>query len=337
MSLNILRLAGIMALLVFTKVSLADVEMSNLDSFHELPKKMAALKALGWLPEQTLIAMDGDDTLTRMPCPVGEEKSPRNCQYVGGPAWFTWQSDLLPSQGQAPSSACKKYCVAETFSGLLDISAYLFAASRMEYAEAGQAKPLEVLALEGVRLMGLTARGDTNISATEMQFSYLPLTLTPTLSLFDLINKNAPYFHASPFSGEVASIASPFLTCAGKVSPRPETYRNGTFYASGQNKGVALKCFLKAYSRSPQGSQKPIKNIIFIDDSLQNIKDVNNAFEATGTYNVRAYHFTYLQAHKALLTQKASGKPYREMAKKRWDQLNSTLERALLEPSVGSN
>lgn len=40
-------------------------------------------------PKSTLLALDDDDTLTMMPCP-----NHNHCQYIGGPAWFKWQSHL---------------------------------------------------------------------------------------------------------------------------------------------------------------------------------------------------------------------------------------------------
>jgi hypothetical protein len=36
-------------------------------------------------PAKTLIAFDDDDTLTMMAC-----KTPSECHYLGGPAWFRW-------------------------------------------------------------------------------------------------------------------------------------------------------------------------------------------------------------------------------------------------------
>ena len=40
-------------------------------------------------PHHTLLVLDDDDTLTMMPCPTKTQ-----CQYLGGPAWFNWQSAL---------------------------------------------------------------------------------------------------------------------------------------------------------------------------------------------------------------------------------------------------
>lgn len=340
LKLNLLKLTSVIAFLGASDQSLADVEMSTLSSFQDLPALVNTLKSSGWVLGQTLIVMDGDDTLSRMPCPVDSktiQQTPQNCQYLGGPAWFTWQNNLLPATGKPPSEACKEYCVATDFTELLNVSAYLFAASKMQYAETGQAQPLESFAAQGVRLMALTARGDSNISATEMQFTNLPLPLSPGLSLFDLLQKNAPSFQATPFPGEVSSLASPFSECAGGSDPRPESYRNGIFYASGQNKGTALTCFLKAYKTTPQGQQGPIENIIFIDDSEDNVVDVYTAFKTLGTYNVRSYHYTYLQAHKALFVSPIDGKPYRDMSKKRWEDLRKALEGAILEPAISNN
>ena len=45
---------------------------------------------------------------------VGDDVDPGSCQYIGGPAWYDWQSDLVGSDSS--------YSVAETQDELLKIS-----------------------------------------------------------------------------------------------------------------------------------------------------------------------------------------------------------------------
>src|SRR3569623_232893 len=75
----------ISSFLLFISASFADSTVISANSFKEVQSLLQKAKN----PHHVLLALDDDDTLTMMPCP-----SPSRCQYLGGPAWFNWQSSL---------------------------------------------------------------------------------------------------------------------------------------------------------------------------------------------------------------------------------------------------
>lgn len=142
-------------------------------------------------PENTLVVMDNDDTLTMIAC--ADDQSPSECQYLGGAAWYAWQSELVTAQS-APR-------VADTSLELIEASDLLFALNTMVYTRDNVPAILARLSSQGVRLMVETARGNQTISATEDQFTDLTLpdggnllSFLPPMrpSLQDLLVKPAP-------------------------------------------------------------------------------------------------------------------------------------------------
>ena len=329
------KLCAAVAIFLYGSTAVFSTELATLADLRAL------VEAEGFDNSSTLFVFDNDDTLTRMPCDIHAQTT-SNCQYIGGPAWFAWQENLLTAAEKkqasaAAKAACKKYCVAKDFDELIEISNYLFAASRMQFSEVALIDTLTILADFGAPLMVLTARGDSAMSATEMQFGNLPLPLAPGQTLLDLFIKNAPQFVAPEFSStgivERASLSSPFTNCT-KTQERPASYRNGVFYAAGQNKGDMLLCFLAQYATSIEGKANPIKNIVFLDDTEKNVINVHNAFALQKTYGALAIHYTYLQPHKHAFTNPTTGQKFQDAATSRWSTLNTALTSALLEPSV---
>ncbi|MCW8875833.1 MAG: DUF2608 domain-containing protein [Kangiellaceae bacterium] len=295
----------------------AKANLSKVKSFKELHKIVNQLGS-----EQlahTLVVMDDDDTLTMMSCP--HQKKEKTCQYLGGPAWYSWQQDLLNSQS--------KYKVADNSQELLDIAALLLAMNNMVYTEKRIPHILGQLTQSGVKLLVLTARGSSNLSATTSQFSKLAVkelsvkqSTTTDESFLDLINSNALKGKKS----QIASIASPFQPADCNAS-RPLSYQQGVMYVAGQNKGEMLQCLL---ARTDSGK---IKNIVFIDDTLANVKDVYQAFKDKQHYQVTALHYTALQKHKAALTEGDKANTLQQNAQNRWRAIKSTLQSELLKPA----
>lgn len=259
--------------------------------------------------EDTLLVMDDDDTLTMMKCDT-KNPSKENCQYLGGPAWFAWQQKLLD----------KNQSIAKNFNELLDISNLLFSLNNMEYTQNDVPDVLKSLTNAQLNLLVLTARGGEAADATTNQFSNLYTDTTKKSTLMELIQNNALKGKRS----KITSIASPFNV---KGQKKEVTYKQGVMYISGQNKGELLHYLLKN-TRSFN-----IKNIVFIDDTLQNVKDVDSAFKDSSRYNVRAYHYTALQKHKNMLTKGKNAQKYQKWANDRWDSIKKVLNKQLLWPS----
>ncbi len=108
-------------LFISCSISYSDTSKSQVGSFQELKNIVLEFNE----PQATLVVMDDDDTITMMRC-LNDVK-PGSCQYLGGPAWYDWQSDLVGSGSP--------YSVAETQDELLKISTLLLAMNKMDYTE----------------------------------------------------------------------------------------------------------------------------------------------------------------------------------------------------------
>lgn len=298
----------------------ADAHQGEIASFAELIPLVALINN----PTATIIVMDDDDTLTTMPC----SQSPRleTCQYLGGAAWYAWQSELLEKyqkQGQISD-----YLVAKSKQELFEISSLLFAMSNMSYTEQDVPKVLNKLSAKGTRLMVETARSDSDLTSTIRQFSALKSGNSDFMST---IQNSAPVFP----EGNIPSLASPFNACNIPGST-PISYRQGAMYLAGQNKGVMLKCLLNHYQDSSvaAGDALPIKHIIFMDDTLQNVKDVYHAFKDNKQYRVHALHYTALAKHQSDFTSGPFSDALQKQANQRWTAIKDVLQSNLLLPSV---
>lgn len=284
-------------------------EMLSADKFRLVA---AVISDLG-KPQETLLVMDDDDTLTMMPC--SDSKDTDKCQYLGGPAWSSWQQTLIGT----PSP----YRVASSDDELFAIGSALFAVNFMDYTEADLPLVLQELTNTGVRLLVETARGGGDISATENQLTYLQVNSADPQPLLALIAANTLIMPEGQ-----PSLASPFMPCADS-NVRPVSYRQGVMYVAGQNKGAMLQCLL-----SKANTERPIRNILFIDDTLENVKDVYAAFKNSTQYNVKAIHYTHLQKHKEALTAGPMSAVYQKKANERWQALKTVLGKTMQKPSV---
>jgi len=289
----------------------ADSKLTSVDSFKEFQKVVNSIGSKNL--SHTLVVMDDDDTLTMMSCP--EQDNLDKCQYLGGPAWFSWQEKLLETDAS--------YKVANSFDELLNISTLLFSMNDMVYTEECLPKVLHEFTKSGVKLLVLTARGTETLSATASQFTNLNLLVDSKKSNFlDFISSNALKGNKS----DISSIAGPF-TPKEYNATRAVSYQQGVMYVSGQNKGEMLKSFLSKTQSSN------IKNIFFIDDTIKNVQDVNTAFSKSRVYNVNAIHYKALQKHKEALTKGANAPKYQDIANKRWQSIKATMIEELQLPA----
>ncbi|WP_440874200.1 DUF2608 domain-containing protein [Thalassotalea sp. PLHSN55] len=266
--------------------------------------------------QSTLVVMDNDDTLTMMNCP--DHNNTITCQYLGGAAWFTWQQAQIENKSEPR--------VADNVTDLIAISGLIFSLSNMEYTAEQVPKTLNELSKKGVRFLVETARGNGNVSATERQFSQL--LMPSSISLQSFIKQHSLVFS----QGNIASKPSPFEPCADEKM-RPITYQNGVMYLAGQDKGKNLKCLVKKYNEQ-QAVKTKISHIIFIDDTLKNVKSVASAFKNSKEYTVNAIHYTALAKHKLALTKGSQASAYQQAAMNRWYKIKSTLELSLLNPAL---
>lgn len=233
-------------------------------------------------PHHLLLALDNDDTLTMMPCP-----SLKNCQYLGGPAWFSWQA-ALPARN--PDRIWK------TFPQLLAINNLIFTMSKMVLDDPAIPSALQLADQRGAHIVVVTARGDDMSNATEKQLS-----------------EN----HILPFIEKNAIRATHHEWHA----KRRVVYSHGILYLAGQNKGEMIKQFLANTHET-----KRIQQIIFVDDTLQNVKDVANAYKNNPAVHVISIHFTRLATHKANFLK---SKKLQQIANQRWFAIRDALRKNL--------
>jgi len=291
------------------------VQAGSANSFSEMVAM--ATEFAGNDLSSLLIVMDDDDTLTQVPC--SDASSPSTCQYLGGPAWYSWQQDLIGSGSP--------YQVADTSDELIAISSMLFGVMDMGFTDPEIPTSLASLTAgnTGAKMLVLTARGGSDVSPTQRQLNDLPSAMSDaTFAEFIKDNALATNQSGKPSLASPVELNGPSTNC---TSQRAITYTDGVMFVAGQNKGVMLHCLL---SRTKSAE---VQNIVFLDDTQQNVTDVYNAFvgEKAGP-NVLALHYTRLEAHKAALTEGGSSDELQAVADERWNVLRDAILATMLSP-----
>lgn len=249
-------------------------------------------------PQQTLLVMDNDDTLTMMPC-----ASAKNCQYLGGPAWYQWQSQLSPADTQR---------VAKDTAGLLAISNLIFTATQSALVDPEIPNTLKMADDEGVSLLVSTDRGYPMSNATESSFN--------NLGIMAPIEKNA----LKTASGDTG-YASPYLPTPWDQNPvRSIAYMNGVLYGSGQNKGMLIEQLLQK-----TGNATNIRTIIFVDDTYKNVQNVADAYQNNTNVNAICIYFNRLETHKNNFLTGKNAKKLQAIATQQWTSIHAALTKNL--------
>jgi len=251
-------------------------------------------------PQHTLLVMDDDDTLTMMPCP-----SQSNCQYLGGPAWFSWQESL-------PANDSNR--VYSSFAQLLNISNLLVAmSSDAPVVESDIPAILKTAQQLKMPMLVETARNYETIPATETEFS--------NDGILNIIENTA------------LKTPSNNISFPGYYIPegatRPVAYENGILYCAGQNKGLMLQDFLNRIKQVDN-----IHEIIFVDDTQKNVTDVASAYESDTAINVIGVYYTYLEAQKNAFTIGPDAKKLQATANAEWHTVDAALKKNLLSLSL---
>jgi hypothetical protein len=273
--------------LAFMCVSIACLSSANtLPKVADFAPIQTLVKKLVAHHKRVLLVFDDDNTLLTTPksyaaCTHPPYNKSLKCQYLGGVAWWAWQSGLLKKNPQSP------LLVAHTFGGLLSVQAYLFGVTHMQLTDPRlPAELAKMQAQKRVQAIVLTARGATMARVTEAQLQYSGL-----------------FFKGSGISvpaTQGATLSNPFMPgklCGISIKhPRSVLYQKGVFYVAGQNKGVMLHCLLNITEH-----QKAFADIIFMDDQAKNVVDVDRAFVHTPGITLHAYQFA--NPHEQALVQ----------------------------------
>src|SRR3989338_8473058 len=282
---------------IFVTTTFAYSTIITVNSFSKIQKLIQKNKK----PHHLLLALDDDDTLTMMPCP---SEKPTRCQYVGGPSWFSLQA-ALPANN--PDRIWK------TFPQLLGIANLLYSSTNMLLADPLIPETLKTADKLGVTTMIVTDRGYRMVEATESEFNHD--------RILNLIQKGAietPMHHIS-FPGFY------FPAQWDKKAVRHIAYVHGTLYVAGQNKGEMIKQFLEKTNETHR-----IQQIIFVDDTLNNVVDVANIYKNDPRVNAICIHFTRLAKIKQAFFKGKYAKQYQAMANKQWYAIRDALHKNLL-------
>lgn len=279
-----------------TTICFANSVILSSNSFHEIQTLLQKQKS----PHQVLLALDDDDTLTMMPC-----KTPAHCQYLGGPAWFTWQSQL---------PAHSKQRIFQAFPQLLSINNLIFTMSKMVLDDPAIPSTLQTTDHLGMSVVVASARGYNMIGATETQLQQN--------NILTLIEKNA----IKTFRHHISYPGFYFPKPWDNKPVRAIAYVHGVLYLAGQNKGEMLKQFL---SKTHQANQ--IHTIIFVDDTMQNVKDVAKTYAQDPSMNAICIHFTRLAAHKAAFLAGKHAKHLQMQANQQWFAIRDALRKNLVD------
>lgn len=258
-------------------------------------------------PHHTLVALDDDDTLTMEPCPpysVGTDPNTQ-CQYLGGPAWFSWQQSLPVNDPDR---------IWTTFPQLLAIQDLLFSMSAMPLDDPAIPAALQTISDVGAHVIVASARGYNMTDTTESQ-----------LAQDGILNAIETRALPTKRHGKEISFPGDYMpTQWSPASVRPIAYEHGILYLAGQNKGIMLQQFLAKTHET-----KHIRDIIFVDDTMQNVTDVANAYQDDPSVNVLCIHYTRLEAHKAALTTGKDVKQLQVIAAQEWKAVEVSMKRNL--------
>lgn len=237
-------------------------------------------------PQQTLLVFDIDDTLLT------------STGYLGSTAFWDWQVDLLRHH------AHERELLSPTIMGLSDIEGFLLSRAHMVETDKHLSLLLQAAAKNNSSIISLTARTPEFYETTLKQLSIKPFENRAGKLLFNqrgitIDNKT--------------SVAHQF-NCRG--FKRPVVYRHGVMFVSGQNKGVALQCILNK-------AHKHYKHIIFVDDSLKNVENVEHSFEQQKRTQVTAVLYTKEHAKESRFMH---SKRLKAIAYEKWQHLKQSFK-----------
>jgi len=315
----LLILIPLLLSMVSANANARDIVLKRVSNFAELPSHADLYNSY----DHILVVMDDDDTLSMMPCDL--ENPLDYCQYLGGPAWFDWQTRLLNEQ---PDS---EMLVAQDQKGLLDVSSYLLSISPMLFSANDVPTSIRHLADKSARMLVLTARGSDDIETTSKQFESLNIAGEDGTneSLATVVEKNAIFSDQIDLSGYIE-------LCTPPENGTELVYKKGVLYTSGQAKGPILKCVTDKYNIDAKDNEamKNIENIIFIDDSFDNARSVYSSYRGTKVYNVYAMAYGKLQNHKDQFIQGDNSEVLQKKANERWLKIKRAKEQKLPVPTI---
>lgn len=214
-------------------------------------------KSAQYGPSEVLVVFDIDNTLLATP------------QNFGSAQWYEWQSHLIES-GNFNNA------VARDSQGLLRVQSQIYALSDMRPTETDTSQTISALQRSGLDVMALTARGPANRDATLRELSENGIRLGKSSPTHGASGRYLPVDPSDPYGSGLtdAEIAEFELT-----SPRRVSFEHGVMMVAGQHKGAMLRTILHHMNDEPEA-------VIFVDDKMDNVVDVETALAGTGIESV---------------------------------------------------
>ena len=211
-------------------------------------------------------------------------------QDIGSDQWYNWQSELLRDKKTKDS-------VAATRGELFDLHYKISALGKMHVVEAAIPPIVKAIQQMKIKSIVLTSRGPILRSDVESEMSEVALD-----------------FKSSAFGPE-GGYASTFLP-EGLDKAREISFMDGIVMGSGQHKGKILSSVLKKTGAK-------FKVIIFVDDTLKNIENMEETFKQE--VELVTFYYTHEQ-ERVEKFQKDKTKARRE-----WQKLKPVIQTVFTE------
>lgn len=212
-------------------------------------------------------------------------------QDIGSDQWYNWQSELLNDKKS-------KDAVATSRNELFDVHYKISALGKMHLVEPAIPSIVKAIQQMKIKSIVLTSRG-----------SILRNDIQSELSDADLEFKNSAF-------GPEGGFASTFLP-EGLDNAREISFMDGIVMGSGQHKGKILGSILKKTGAK-------FKVIIFVDDTLKNIENMEETFKQD--VELITFYYTHEQ-ERVEKFQKDKSKARRE-----WQKLKPIIQTLFADP-----
>lgn len=209
-------------------------------------------------------------------------------QDSGSDQWYYWQQSALKSEDKK----LQKEAWVKSSSELYRLHYKLFALGAMHLVEPNTAQVVRDIQNMKIKSIVLTARGTVYKNDIEIE-----------------LGKEKIDFKDSAI-GPVGGYASTFKF-EQLENPREVSYQDGVVLGSGQNKGQILKALLLK-------TNTQFKTIVFIDDTLKNIENMEAEYKDNA--GVTVFHYTH-EEPRVKKFEKDKSKVLKE-----WKQLKPILK-----------
>ena len=206
---------------------------------------------------------------------------------LGSDQWYQWQSAAL-------KDADSKQAMVKTKAQLFALQYKLYALVDMHAVEKETPEVVKEIQAMNIKSIVLTSRGSVLRGDVEIELDRAGISF-----------KNSAI-------GPVGGYPSTFIP-QGFENAREVSYQNGIVMGSGQNKGVVLKAILAKV-------ESKFKTIVFVDDTLSNIENVEKEFDADKEEALTTFFYTH-EEDRVKKFEKDKSEVWRE-----WKKLKPLLD-----------